>query len=41
MAAILVPQNNETEAMLVSQTGPVRVELFPYENAFFFYNKFA
>ena len=41
MAAILVPQNNETEAMLVSQTGPVRVELFPYANAFFFSNKFA
>ena len=40
-AAILVPQNNETAAMLVSQTSPVGVELFPYANAFFCSNKFA
>ena len=41
MAAILVSQNNETEAILVSQTSPVGVELFPYVNAFFYSNKFA
>ena len=41
MAAILVSQNNETAAMLVSQTSPVGVELFSYANAFFFSNKFA
>ena len=35
MGAILVSQNNETEAMLVSQTNPVGVELFSYANAFF------
>ena len=46
-AAILVSQNNETEArvtnmnMLVSQTNPVGVELFSYANAFFCFNKFA
>ena len=46
-AAILVSQNNETEArvtnmnMLVSQTNPVGVELFSYANAFFCSNKFA
>ena len=40
-AAILVPQNNETAAMLVSQTSPLGVELFSYANAFFCYNKFA
>ena len=40
-AAILVSQNNETEAMLVSQTSPLGVELFSYANAFFCYNKFA
>ena len=28
-------QNNETVAMLVSQTNPVGVELFSYGNAFF------
>ena len=28
-------QNNETAAMLVSQTSPVGVELFSYANAFF------
>ena len=27
-------QNNETAAMMVSQTSPVGVELFSYENAF-------
>ena len=41
MAAILVSQNNETAAMLVSQTSPVGVELFCYANAFFCFNKFA
>ena len=36
MAAILVSQNNETAAMLVSNpTNPVGVELFSYANAFF------
>ena len=35
MAAIFVSQNNETAAMLVSQTSPVGVELFSYVNAFF------
>ena len=46
-AAILVSQNNETEArvtnmnMLVSQTNPVGAELFSYANAFFCFNKFA
>ena len=39
--AILVSQNNETAAMLVSQTSPLGVELFSYPNAFFCYNKFA
>ena len=32
--AILVSQNNGTEAMLVFQTNPVGVELFSYVNAF-------
>ena len=42
MAAIFnVSQNNETSAMLVSQTSPVGVELFSYVNAFFCSNKFA
>jgi len=36
-----VSQNNETAAMLVSQTNPVGVELFSYANAFFCSNKFA
>ena len=42
-AAILVSQNNETVAMLVSQTNrnPVGVELFSYANAFFCSNKFT
>ena len=40
-AAILLSQNNETAAMLVSQTSPVGVELFSYVNAFFCFNKFA
>ena len=39
--AILVSQNNETAAMLVSQTSPVGVELFSYANVFFCSNKFA
>ena len=41
MAAIFVSQNNETAAMLVSQTSPVGVELFSYVNAFFCSSKFA
>ena len=40
-AAILVSQNNQTAAMLVSQTSPVGVELFSYANTFFCSNKFA
>ena len=40
-SAILVSQNNETAAMLESQTSPVGVELFSYANAFFCSNKFA
>ena len=40
-AAILVFQNNKTTAMFVSQTSPVGVDLFSYENAFFCFNKFA
>ena len=40
-AAILVSQNNETAAMLVSETSPVGVELLYYANAFFCFNKFA
>ena len=39
--AILVSQNNETTAMLVSPTSPLGVELFSYANPFFCYNKFA
>ena len=39
--AIFVSQNNETAAMLLSQTNPVGVELFSYANAFFCSNKFA
>ena len=41
LAAILVSQNNETAAMLVSQTSPVGIELFSYANVFFCSNKFA
>ena len=41
MAAIFVFQNNETAAMLVSQTSPVGVELFSHANAFFCSNIFA
>ena len=41
LAAILVSQNNETAAILVSQTSPLGVELFSYSNAFFCSNKFA
>ena len=40
-AAILVSQNNETAAMLVSKTSPAEVELFSYAHAFFCSNKFA
>ena len=39
--ARLVSRNDETAAMLVSQTSPLGVELFSYANAFFFSNKFA
>ena len=38
---ILVSQNNETAAMLVSQISPVGVELFSNTNAFFSSNQFA
>ena len=41
MAAILVSQDNEVVAMLVSQTNLVGVELFSYANTFFCFNKFA
>ena len=41
MAAILVIQNNETEAMLVNQTNPVGVQLFSFVSTFFCSNKFA
>ena len=41
MVAILVSQNNEMAAMLVSQTGPVGFELFSYANTFFCSNEFA
>ena len=41
IVAILVPHNNKTAAMLVSQTNPVGVELFSYANAFFCSHKFA
>ena len=40
-AAILEFQNNKTAAMMVSQTNPVGVELFSYENALFCSNKYA
>ena len=40
-AAILVSQNNETAAMLLSQTSPLGGELFSYANAFFCSNTFA
>ena len=39
--AILVSHNNETAAMLVSQTNPLGVELFSYAKAFFCSNKLA
>ena len=38
---MLVSQNNETAAMLVSQTTAVEVELFSYANAVFCSKKFA
>ena len=38
---MLVSQNKETAAMLVSQTNPVGVELISYANAFFCSNTFA
>ena len=34
-------QNNETAAMLVSQTNPLGIELFSYANTFFCFSKFA
>ena len=37
--AILVSQNNEKAAMLVSQSNPLGVALFCYANAFFCLNK--
>ena len=40
-AAILLFQNNEMGAMLVSQTSPVGVELFSYLKNFLCSNKFA
>ena len=40
-AAILVSQNLETTAMLMSQINPVGVELFSYANTFFCSNRFA
>ena len=40
-AAILMSQNDETAAMMVSQTSPVGVEFISYANAFFCFNKFA
>ena len=40
-AAILVFRDNESAAMLVSQTNPLGVELFSYANAFFCSSKFA
>ena len=40
MVAILLFQNNETAAMLVSQTNPVGFEVFSYVNSFFCSNKF-
>ena len=40
-AAMLLFQSNETAAMLVDQTSPVGVELFPYVNTSFCFSKFA
>ena len=39
-AALLVSQNSETVAMLVSHTNPFGVELFSYANDFFCSNNF-
>ena len=41
MSAILLPQNNQTAAVVVAETSPARVELFPYEKAYFCRNIFA
>ena len=41
MPAILLYENNEMAAMLVSQTNPVGVEPFSYAKAFFCSYKFA
>ena len=40
-AAVLVARENETAAMLMSQTNPLGAELFSYANAFFCSKKFA
>ena len=40
-AAIFVPQNNETVAILVFQTNPVGIDFSSHANAFFCSNKFA
>ena len=39
-SAMLVSQNNETAAMLVSQTSPLEVEPLSYVKAFFWSNEF-
>ena len=39
-AAILVFQDNEMAAMLVSQSCPLGVDCFPFANAFFGSSKF-
>ena len=41
MSAILLSQNNQTAAAVVAETSPSRVELFPYEKAYFCRNIFA
>ena len=41
VTAVLVSQNHEMAAMLVSETNPVEVDLFSYANAFFCFNEFA
>ena len=40
-SAMLLSQNNDTAAMLVSQTSPLEVEPLSYVKAFFCSNKFA
>ena len=41
MAAMLMFQNNETEAMLVYQENPLGVDFFSYVNISFCSNKLA